>query len=145
MPYSSIRFFLAIQIYIEVEDILELKQRINAKPNFSKELDETLTLIEKRAIGYKLVQNSLITAVTSKDTEDIRDALIGFDMISSKFSHDISILMEQVRDSLDKQIETLKTTNEQNSSTLIFSFVLSTLLIVMTMMKFYSSNLKISR
>jgi diguanylate cyclase (GGDEF)-like protein len=127
------------------QDILELKQRINAKPNFSKELDETLTLIEKRAIGYKLVQNSLITAVTSKDTEDIRDALIGFDMISSKFSHDISILMEQVRDSLDKQIETLKTTNEQNSSTLIFSFVLSTLLIVMTMMKFYSSNLKISR
>ncbi len=129
-----------IQSYIH-----ELKQLIKDKPDFFKVLEKTLNTIEKRAIGYKLVEESLITAVNSNDTEDIKDALIGFDMISSKFSHDISILMEQVKSSQNKQIAALQETNEQSSLVLVFSFILATFLITISILKFHSSNLKISK
>ncbi|WP_428737744.1 EAL domain-containing protein [Sulfurimonas sp.] len=127
------------------QHITELKDSLGSNKNFSKELNETLELIERRAVGYNLVQQSLITAVKSQDTEDIQDALVGFDMVSFQFSQDISKLMEQVRKSLDEQIETLKKTNDQNSSILIFSTILSVLLIIMSLMKFYAANIKISK
>ncbi|MDH4945165.1 EAL domain-containing protein [Sulfurimonas sp. C5] len=129
-----------IQSYIQ-----ELKKLTKDKPDFSKELNKTLDILEKRAIGHKLVEQSLITAVHSHDTEDIRDALIGFDMISNKFSHDISILMDQVKNSQNKQIAALKETNEQSSLILVFSFILATFLITISILKFHSSNLKISK
>lgn len=129
-----------IQSYIQ-----ELKKLTKDKPDFSQELEKTLDVIEKRAVGHKLVEESLIAAVHSNDTEDIRDALVGFDMISSKFSHDISILMEQVKSSQNKQIAALKETNEQSSLILVFSFILATFLITISVLKYHSSNLKISK
>lgn len=127
------------------KDIDELKNLTLAKGSFSKEFEELLKTIEKRAISYKLVQQSLVTAVSSHDTEDIKDALIGFDLVSSKFSYDISVLMEQVKDSLSVQIATLQKTNEQNSLILVFSSVLATLLIIISVLRFRSSNVKIAK
>ncbi|WP_304544313.1 bifunctional diguanylate cyclase/phosphodiesterase [Sulfurimonas microaerophilic] len=127
------------------KDIKELKQLTYLKPNFSKKLEKTLITIEKRAIGYNLVQQSLVTAVNSHDTEDIKDALIGFDMITSKFSHDISILMEEVRTSLTQQITILQETNKQNSLILVFSFIFASFLIIISVYKFHSANVKISK
>ncbi|MFT7860727.1 MAG: bifunctional diguanylate cyclase/phosphodiesterase [Sulfurimonas sp.] len=125
--------------------IQNLKKGTQGKDIFPKKIETSLNTIEKRAIGYELVEKSLATAVASNDTEDIRDALIGFDMITTKFSHDISVLMEVVEESLTQQIATLQKTNEQNSVILVFSFVLATLLIVTSVLKFHSSNLRISK
>ncbi len=129
-----------IQSYIQ-----ELRKFIDQEPNFSKELEATLDVIEKRAVGHKLVEGSLLEAVHSNDAEDIKDALVGFDMISNKFSHDISILMEQVKNSQSQQIKALQKTNEQSSFILIFSFIIATFLITISVLKFHSSNLKLSK
>lgn len=127
------------------ESIRELKKLSKLNNNFSKKYHTTLSTIEKRAIGYKLVQSSLLNAVASHDTEDIRDALIGFDLIGTKFSQDIKILMQQLKSSMSEQILKLQETNEQNSIILIFSFVLALLLIIVSLYKFNLSNKKLSQ
>jgi len=92
-------------------------------------LNENLTLIQKRAVSYKLVQQSLIDALQSGDKSDIQDAIIGFKSTNEQLSGDINKLVQLVNSDLNSHIEILKNSSEKSKKDIFYSFVLAVLLI----------------
>ena len=99
---------------------------------------DTLNVIKKRTFAYKAVQNSLIEAIQSKDKLDIEDALIGFNSITINFSEDTQRLIDISNEALYTQVLLLKANNTQSATTIMFSFIISLLLISFTAYKFSS-------
>lgn len=138
--------YLALHKNLEFVDVKEEQKEIQkniqalqkiAKQNkvLSLEFSKILQKIKKRAIGYQLVQQSLLDALQTKNQEDIQDALIGYNMIATKFSYDVALLQNEIKNSISIQIEALQKTNKRTSQVLIYSFIIATLLIVIVVIK----------
>jgi len=94
-----------------------------------KELEEIISVMKKRIIGYKLVQSSVVDSFKTNDDEDILDALIGFNSITIKFSQDIDKLITISDVRLNDKIEQLRQSNESSKQNIIYLFITSFILI----------------
>jgi len=98
-------------------------------------IDRTMNIIKNRMVAYKLVENSLIEALKTKESEDIEDALIGFNSITIKFSEDISKLIKLSNKNLNENIQQLKESNKNSREDIFYSFLLAIILIVFVVYK----------
>lgn len=114
-----------------------------SKKNNLKDFKSTLHNIKKRAISYEAVKNSLSSSVKSKNYEDIYDALIGFNQITIKFSSDIERLIDVTNTKIYSDIIELENRNNDSSTTLLFSFLTATFLIIFSIYKIMSLNKQI--
>jgi diguanylate cyclase (GGDEF)-like protein len=116
--------------------IKKLEKFSKAKKNPLKGFRETLNIIEERTLAYKAVQNSLIDAVKSKDKIAIEDTITKFNNLTISFSEDTQRLIDISNETLYTQVLQLKQNNAQSATTIIFSFIVSLLLISSTAYKF---------
>jgi len=125
-------------------DIKELEKFISKYNDLPKDFLNTLKKMKSRIISYKLVRKSLIDALESKDEVDLQDALVGFNSIAMKFSEETKKLIELVNTQLHEQILILKRTNTNSTNLIIFSFILSMLILSVALYKFNTlqKNLK---
>jgi len=100
-----------------------------------KDVDETIIIMKKRMISYRLVQLSLLNAFKSKDEEDILDALTGSNAVTIKFSQEINKLMDISNNQLQEKIKLLKISNENSKQNTIYLFIISFLLILSAIYK----------
>lgn len=114
-----------------------------SKKNTLIELNEVIRIIKIRVRAYILVKNSLLSAIESKDTEDINDAIIGFNMVTIKFSEDIDKLLTAANSNLSSNMMMLKQKNDESSEVLIFSFLIAIILISFSVYKINLLNQKI--
>jgi diguanylate cyclase (GGDEF)-like protein len=116
-----------------------------AKQNTSLSMDflKTIYTIKNRLKAYKLVRDSLIDAVKSGDRIDIKDALYGFNNLTNKFAQETLLLIELANTDMYQKIYNLKKINQQSSYILIFSFILSVLLISIAIYKLHSLQEKL--
>ncbi len=114
-----------------------------SKKNTLVEVNEVISIIKKRVTAYILVKNSLLNAIDSKDTDDINDAIIGFNMITIKFSEDINKLLDAANSNLSSDMMKLKNKNDESSKTLIFSFLTAIILILFSVYKINLLNQQI--
>ena len=149
--------YIALQKDLQPDDIeeaqsaihknIEALKQISKRPGVvSKEFQHIVETLEKRAVGYALVQRSLIDALhENNNKEDIQDALIGFDMITTKFSHEVSLLLHETQDTLKKHVKTLRQSNQKSAQILLYSFGIATLLILVVFAKLHNINQRIAR
>ena len=109
----------------------------------SQEFTSLLLVIKKRIVAYKIVQHSLEQAVNQGDLEDIQDALIGFNAITSKFSKDTNRLIDLANAQLYTQIIILGKSNDSNTSILVFLFLMAVFLIIFSAYKFTQLHEKV--
>lgn len=117
-------------------DIKKLEQSISKRNALPKEFLTTLKKMKSRVVAYKLVRKSLIEALKSEDKTDLEDALIGFNSITLKFSQETTKLIKLVNGQLHNQIIILKRTNTNSLNLILFSFALSTIILVIALYKF---------
>ncbi|MDD5717139.1 MAG: bifunctional diguanylate cyclase/phosphodiesterase [Sulfuricurvum sp.] len=120
----------------------EINNAVNELDTFVKynaieidHINEVLTLIKKRIIGYQLVQNSLIDALKKGDKEDTNDAIIGFNATNAQLTHDIGTLVELVNHDLNTHINKMKNSNDESKKDIIYSFLLAIILITFSVYK----------
>jgi len=119
------------------QDIQQL-EKFSTRKNLSQEYLRILHKLKNRIVAYKLVGDSLVEAVQSKDTLDIQDALVGFNSITHKFAKDTQQLVELANAVLYQKIYHVKETNQNSAYFTIFSFMLSILLLGIAFYKFYT-------
>ena len=127
------------------ESIIKLEEFMKENNVLPKEFLTTLKVIKSRIISYKIVQHSLMEAINSKDTEDIKDALVGFNSITLKFSKDTENLINLANSQLHTNILLLNENNENSSKNLLFSFLLAALLIGFSVYKFNALHSKLKK
>ena len=108
-------------------------------------IDDIISKIKRRMISYKAVQASLREAIKSENTEDIQDAVIGFNAITVKFAQDIERLIDLSNEILYTNLLALKESNQKSSNTLLISFVTAFTLIFFSIYKFNLLNLQINK
>jgi len=106
----------------------------------NKQLKEIIYTIRKRVVAYIAVKNSLLYAIESEDTDDISDALIGFNGVTVKFSKDIEGLIKIANNELLYNIEKLDEANKQSTTLLLFSFIIAIILISFSLYKIILLN-----
>jgi len=116
--------------------IAKLDKFIENHPELTQEFKDTLALIKKRVIAYRIVQKSLFEAVESRDVIDVEDALIGFNDITIKFSKDTELLIDLANAQLYENILMVESNNDRSSQTLIFSFIIAIMLIGFSIYRF---------
>ncbi len=118
-----------------------LYKLVNRLENFKndkinmKELDETMSIMQRRMIAYKMVQSSLINAFKNQNKEDILDALIGFNAVTIKFSQNIDTLITISTIKIHDKIEQLRLSNENTKYNTVYLFILSFILIIAAVYK----------
>jgi len=118
-----------------------LYKLVNRLENFKndkinmKELDETMSIMQRRMIAYKMVQSSLINAFKNQNKEDILDALIGFNAVTIKFSQNIDTLISISTIKIHDKIEQLRLSNENTKYNTVYLFILSFILIIAAVYK----------
>ena len=132
------RAYLAI-----TRNIKEIEAFVAENPDINKKFKEKLLTIKKRIISYELVQKSLLDAIKQQDSEDIDDAFIGFNDITVKFSKDTSFLIKIANEQLYNNILDLDKNNGKSVKVLVFSFLISLLLIIYSLNKFNSLHHKL--
>lgn len=100
-----------------------------------KGIDKAIDVIKRRMVGYRAVEESLIEAIRTKESEDIQDALVGFNAITLKFSDDMNKLIKLADDNLKQNIQMLKNTNNDSQKDTLYTFLLATLLILFSVYK----------
>ena len=100
-----------------------------------KDIDETIAIMKKRMVSYRLVQLSLIDAFRNKDKEDILDALVGSHSVTIKFSQEVNKLINISNVKLKDKIKLLKISNENSKKNTIYLFIISFLLIISSIYK----------
>lgn len=120
------------------KSITKLEKFAKTNSSFSKEFLKTITTIKIRFKAYKLVRNSLLDAIKAQDNVDIQDALYGFNNVTNKFAQETLKLIELTNGDIYQKIYDLKQINQQSSYILIFSFILSSLLILIAIYKLHS-------
>jgi len=125
--------------YREIKKSIEkLEEFIQGSSHLSEEFMRTLKTISLRSESFKIVQHSLIEAIAAKDREDIEDALIGFDSISKEFDKDAALLIELANMQLYERLFELTKNNNKGLESLIFSFLISVLLIGFSAYRFFT-------
>jgi len=124
-----------------------LKTIVNSLDEFTKKekdvkFDKVIHIIKNRVFAYIAVKNSLLTAIESKDEDDIYDALIGFNQVTVKFSKDIQNLITIANNDLTTNIQELDATNKQSTTILLFSFLIAVILISFSVYKISLLNKK---
>lgn len=119
--------------------VMKLEQVLEEYKYSVKSLSQTLNIIKKRILSYRAVQDSLILAIKSNDSDDIEDALIGFSAITSKFSENTETFIDLSNARLYENILELKGNNDISSQTTLISFLAALLLLSFSIFKF--SNL----
>ena len=94
-------------------------------------------IIKKRMVGYKAVEDSLLKALKNKNSEDIEDALYGFNSITIKFSQNINKIIKLSDNALSTNIAQLKKGIKKSQSDIIYSFVIAILLIIFSIYKLF--------
>lgn len=89
------------------------------------DLSGKMSILQKRMISYKAVEDSLLEAFKSKDSEDIQDALIGLNAITIKFAEDIKNLKEISNQKLTDNIEELKESNKNIKQYILYLFIVA--------------------
>lgn len=107
-----------------------LNNLVNILDSFIKDsnvgdVSEIISIIQKRMVSYKAVENSLLEAYISKDSEDIEDALIGFNAITVKFSEDIKKLHTISNKKLSARISELKDSNKSAKEYISYLFFIA--------------------
>ena len=121
--------------------VIELDEFTKTK----KEFNEIIYTIKKRIVAYIAVKNSLLEAIVSKDTDDIDDAVIGFNQITIKFSQDIEKLLDSANTQLYNNMLELEERNDKSAETLILSFLIALALISFSVYKIHLLNQKIAK
>ena len=116
--------------------IAKLKHFTKTHQDLPQEFHKILNIVEKRVYAYKIVGTSIIEAIKNDDKEDIYDAIIGFNDVTTKFSHDTEILTKLANTLLYAKIATLEQNNKNSSITLLISFFTAFLLITFSIYKF---------
>lgn len=111
------------------EKVLKVEQFVETHNFNNQVIDENVKNLKRRLVGYKSVETSLLDAMMSLNEEDINDALIGFNLISIKFSDDINNIIEASKENLSKNIADLKIENNHSKQYIIYSFLIAVLLI----------------
>jgi diguanylate cyclase (GGDEF)-like protein len=115
--------------------LLSLKKFVHAH-NLPATFIKLLNTIEKRVVSYKIIENSILTAMEDKDQEDLQDAVIGFNNVIQKFSRDTENLTNLSNALLYDKIIAIEHNNTKSSLTLLFSFFAAFLLIIFAISKF---------
>jgi diguanylate cyclase (GGDEF)-like protein len=118
--------------------INKLNKYAKTNTDLSIEFLKTIHTIKNRLKAYKMVRDSLIDAIRAKDTIDTEDALYGFNNITNKFAQETLILIELANANIYQKICNLKKINQESSYMLIFSFILSIILILIATYKLHS-------
>ena len=123
---------------------LEKLQNIAQKTHQdSKDFTNLVLVIKKRIVAYKIVQHSLKQAIQEGDVQDIQDALVGFNAITSKFAKDTNKLIDLANSQLYTQIIILGKSNDDNTSILAFLFIVAVFLIIFSAYKFAQLHEKV--
>lgn len=132
------------KIFQEInKSITQLEEFAKKHQTISKQFLERLKIIKKRVIAYKLVQDSLVQAQKSSYKEDLDDALIGYNQVTLQFSSDIKLLQEYTNSHITNEVLKLQKNNNESANTIIFSFLISILLIIFSVLKFVSISRKV--
>ncbi|NOQ32393.1 MAG: EAL domain-containing protein [Helicobacteraceae bacterium] len=125
-----------------IKSFEKLKKNINDLDKFIldneiqiSEINKRIDVLKKRLVGYSAVELSLIEAIESNDSEDIEDALVGFNSVVVKFSENINKLLTLSDTILAEYIGALKVVNSKSESDILYSFVLAALLIIFSVYK----------
>lgn len=94
-----------------------------------------ISVIKKRIIAYKLVEESISEAIKSEYPEDLEDALIGYNAVTESFLVDVKELTSKMNLILQERIDELKSSNEVSGQTLAVSFLVAVLLVVFSIIK----------
>ena len=123
----------------------KLEQYQNEHPHIDKKFALIISKIHKRIIAYKAVQDSVIESIKSKDNEDIKDSIIGFNDITMKFSKEINTLVEVNNELIYSRILELKDNNKENIKNTLLSFMASIFIIIFSAYKFLILQNNLSR
>ena len=113
--------------------------------NTIEDLNKILYTIKKRVVSYIAVKNSLLMAIESKESDDIDDAIIGFNLITIKFSQDIEKLLNTANSELYSNILKLEERNETSTKTILLSFLTAVFLISFSVYRISQLNQKIAQ
>ena len=134
-----------MQNFDKIQKDIHQLEKYATKNNLSEEYVRILHKLNNRLVAYKLVRDSLIEAVSSNEEIDIQDAIIGFNSITLKFAQDTKRLVELANAALYQRIFRVKETNTTSSYLIIFSFILSMLLLAAAFYKFYTLQKSLKR
>lgn len=133
------------KVFAEIDrSIKKLKEFIVENQGLSNSFRHTFEIIERRTTAYRLVQQSLIAAISSKNKEDIQDALIGYNSVTKTFSKDTDRLIELANEQLYEDMLLLQQNNDKSSQTLLFSFLIAGILISFSAWKFTTLQNKLT-
>jgi|GEM_PF-523899 len=123
--------------YVRTQDsIHSLEEFLSHNPSLPPEFSQTLAIIEKRTLGFKLIQESLIDAIQRNDSQDIEDATISFNSASKEFDKDCETLINLANTELYTNALNLTHNNNKSSESLLFSFAIAVILIGFSAYKF---------
>jgi len=126
-------------------NITQLELFIQEHPQTSSKFKETIEIIKKRVVAYQLVQHSIVEAMNSGYKEDIKDAIIGFNDITVKFSKDTQELITLANQQIYQNLLLLEKNNKDSSQTLIFTFFFVFIIITASAMKFISLHTRVQK
>ena len=122
--------------FIHLDNVIDSLDKFIREQNIKIDgVDEKIGVINKRMVGYKAVEHSLIEALNSKNEEDIQDALFGFNNITIKFSQNINNLIKLSDSALADNIAQIKRVNNKTKSDILYSFVIAAILIIFSIYK----------
>lgn len=125
--------------------VIKLEQFLEEYQYSVESLSKTLNIIKNRILSYKAVQESLIFAINSNDSDDIEDALIGFSSITTKFSQDTQTLIDLSNTQLYENLLELKSNNDKSAQTTLISFLAVLLLLSFSIYKFTNLHKRVKQ
>jgi len=94
-----------------------------------------IKIIKKRLLAYKSVELSIIEAISSEYPEDLKDALVGYNLVTQSFLTDVNELTNKMKGILEIRISELKESNIITQNMIIVSFFASVLLVLLSIIK----------
>jgi diguanylate cyclase (GGDEF)-like protein len=121
--------------YSQIQNsIVKLQEFLKEKPSLSTKFSKRLKSVTTKTISFQAIQDSLISALKSKDLQKSEDALIAFNSLSKELNRDTELLINLANLELNQNVFEL--TNDKSSESLLFSFLIAVLLIGFSVYKF---------
>ena len=127
----------AVDLEIEGFDLEENIDLLNmtAERTDNHDLDTLLRRLHKRIIAFRYVEESMVEAWDSNDTEDFEDALIGYSSVARKVTSDVEELQDLSGIYLNQAIAQVREASDEAKEHVIYSIFGG---ITMLLFAFYS-------
>lgn len=118
-----------VSLLDEISVLAKKDTKLDSK--FSTKID----IVKKRLVAYKSVEKSVLEARKSLDKEDLKDALIGYSLVTASFSIDANELSAQMKEMLQGRITELKDSNILTQEVVVVSFFVAVIFVLLSIIK----------